>query len=116
MQIFTRCKFSQLILAILVILSILVLIQVWNDFYSKYVMKLAKIIKMDFSHGNLMHSALVSISGDYQESFIHVQLLQSFFKKVFGVEHIRFKNLNGQLELEEVSYPFMRQIASIVNV
>ncbi|MGZ5190382.1 MAG: hypothetical protein ACXWCZ_05135 [Flavisolibacter sp.] len=78
-------------------------------------MKLAKITKIDFNLANLMHTALVSIRGDENESFIHVQLLQSFFKKVFGVEHIRYKYQNGKIALEEVTYPFMRDIASVVN-
>lgn len=78
-------------------------------------MKLASIIRMDFNVGNLMHSALVSISGDAKENFIHVQLLQSFFKKVFGVEHIRFRNQNGNIELEDIRFPFMRDIATTVN-
>jgi hypothetical protein len=78
-------------------------------------MKFAKIIRMDFNLGNLVHSALVSISGDAEDNFIHVQLLQSFFKKVFGVEHIRYRNQNGSVELEEISYPFMRDIANTIN-
>jgi hypothetical protein len=70
---------------------------------------------MDFTLSNLMHSALVSISGDVDESYVHVQLLQSFFKKVFGVEHIRFRNHHGELHLEEAKYPFVRQIAAVVS-
>ena len=62
-----------------------------------------------------MHSALVSISGDEEESYVHVQLLQSFFKKVFGIEHIRFRNYHGELQLEETKYPFVQQIAALVS-
>jgi len=70
---------------------------------------------MDFNFSNLMHSALVSISGDMDDSYIHIQLLQSFFKKVFGIEHIRFRNYHGELQLEETKYPFIQQIAKLVS-
>ena len=79
-------------------------------------MKLATIIRMDFNFSNLMHSALVSISGDKEESYVHVQLLQSFFKKVFGIEHIRFRNFHGELQVEETKYPFIQQIAALVSM
>jgi len=78
-------------------------------------MKLATIFKMDFALSNLTHSAVISICGDANDSFIHIQLINSFFKKVFGVEHIRFRNQNGQLQLEESKFPFIRQIAMLVS-
>src|SRR4051812_41290341 len=79
-------------------------------------MKLATIIKMDFNLSNLMHSALVSVSGDKEDTYVHVQLLQSFFKKVFGIEHIRFRYYHGELQVEETRYPFIRQIAAVVSL
>jgi len=79
-------------------------------------MKLATIMHMDFSFSNLMHSALVSVSGDKEETYVHVQLLQSFFKKVFDIEHIRFRNYHGELQVEETKYPFIRQIAALVSL
>jgi len=85
-------------------------------FYLVNLMKLATILMMDFNLSNLVHSALVSISGDKDENYVHVQLLQSFFKKVFGIEHIRFRNYHGKLQVEEARYPFIQQIAALVSL
>jgi hypothetical protein len=63
-----------------------------------------------------MHSALVSISGTNEEMFIHIQLINSFIKKVFGVEHIRFRNYKGQIKLQENKYPFVYQVAQLVTL
>jgi hypothetical protein len=78
-------------------------------------MQLALIKKMDFKFSNLMHSALVSISGNRDEMFIHVQLIHSFLKKVFGVEHIRFYNERGALKVPGAKHPFVYQVAELVN-
>jgi hypothetical protein len=78
-------------------------------------MKLASILKIEFTLSNLAHSALVSISGETDNRFVHVQLINSFFKKVFGVEHIRFYKRNGELFLGETKYPFVKQIATLVS-
>jgi len=64
-------------------------------------MKLALIRKIDFKYSNLMHSALVSINGTAEDMFVHIQLINSFLYKIFGVEHIRFSNENGQIKLQE---------------
>jgi hypothetical protein len=61
-------------------------------------MKLATIKKIDFKFSNLMHSALVSISGTKGEMFVHIQMIDSFLQKVFGVEHIRFCNYKGEIK------------------
>jgi hypothetical protein len=63
-----------------------------------------------------MHSALVSISGTNEEMFIHIQLINSFMKKVFGVEHIRFRNYKGQIKLQENKHPFVYQVAQLVTL
>lgn len=78
-------------------------------------MKLASIIKIDFAFSNLMHSALVSISGNEDKMFIHVQLINSFIRKLFGVEHIRFYNCNGEIQLKEARHVFVHQIAQLIN-
>jgi hypothetical protein len=62
-----------------------------------------------------MHSALVSISGTPDEMFIHIQLINSFIKKIFGVEHIRFCNLNGEIKLQETTHVFAYQIAQLIS-
>ena len=62
-----------------------------------------------------MHSALVSISGTQEEMFIHIQLINSYMKKVFGVEHIRFYNQNDQIKLQENKHPFVYQVAQLVT-
>lgn len=77
-------------------------------------MKPASIKKIDFKFSNLMHSALVSVIGDTREAFIHVQLINSFLRKVFGVEHIRFYNYNGEIILKEAKHPFLYQVAKLV--
>lgn len=61
-----------------------------------------------------MHSALVSISGTGDDMFIHVQLIHSFLRKIFGVEHIRFYNQKGVIRLEEAKHPFVYQVAQLV--
>jgi hypothetical protein len=77
-------------------------------------MELALIKKMDFKFSNLMHSALVSISGTSEDMFIHIQLINSFLQKIFGVEHIRFYNQKGEIKLQEAKHPFIYQIAQLI--
>ena len=62
-----------------------------------------------------MHSALVSISGTKDEMFVHIQLMHSFIKKVFGIEHIRFYNYKGEIKLQEAKHPLVHQIAQLIN-
>lgn len=78
-------------------------------------MKRAQITKMDFAFRNLMHSALVSISGDAEDMFIHIQLINSFVRRIFGVEHIRFHDHNGAIEISDVQHPLAYQVAELVN-
>jgi len=78
-------------------------------------MKFALIKKIDFTFSNLMHSALVSISGTKDEMFVHIQLINSFLQKIFGVEHIRFSNHNGQIIIQEAKHPFVYQVAQLIN-
>ena len=63
-----------------------------------------------------MHSALVSISGTKGEMFVHIQLIDSFLRKIFGVEHIRFCNYKGEIKLEEAKHPFVYQIAQLISL
>lgn len=86
-----------------------------HDFQSITIMKLALIRKIDFKFINLMHSALVSITGTKEEMFVHIQLINSFMKKVFGVEHIRFSNSKGEIRLQENKHPFIYQVAQIIT-
>lgn len=79
-------------------------------------MEFALIKKMDFTFSNLMHSALVSISGTKDEMFVHIQLINSFLRKIFGVEHIRFSNHNGQIILQDAKHPFVYQVAQLISV
>ena len=62
-----------------------------------------------------MHSALVSMSGTKDEMFVHIQLINSFMKKVFGVEHIRFSNHNDEIIVEEYKHPFVYQVAQLIT-
>jgi hypothetical protein len=78
-------------------------------------MKLALIKKIDFKFSNLMHSALVSISGTKDDMFIHIQLMNSFLRKVFGVEHIRFSSQKGEIKIQEAKHPFVYQIAQLIT-
>jgi hypothetical protein len=78
-------------------------------------MKFALIKKIDFTFNNLMHSALVSISGTKDEMYIHIQLINSFLRKIFDIEHIRFYSYKGEIELQEAKYPFVHQIAQLIN-
>lgn len=78
-------------------------------------MKLAIIKKIDFTFSNLVHSALVSMSGTTDEMFVHIQLENSFIKKVFGVEHIRFVNNKGCITIASASHSFVMQVAEIVS-
>jgi len=79
-------------------------------------MKLATITKMDFTFSNLMHSALVSVICDDEKTFVHIQLINSFLRKVFGLEHIRFYNYRGEIKLKDVEHPFVYQIAKLVSL
>jgi hypothetical protein len=85
-------------------------------FWTSISMKLALIKKIDFKFSNLMHSALVSISGTKEEMFVHIQLINSFLKKIFGVEHIRFSNHNGEIEVHEYKHPFVYQVAQLITL
>ena len=78
-------------------------------------MEVAAIKKIDFKFSNLMHSALVSISGTSDDMFIHIQLINSFLRKIFGVEHIRFSNQKGQIKLQDEKHPFVYQIAQLIT-
>ena len=78
-------------------------------------MQLPLIKKIDFKFSNLMHSALVSISGTNDEMFIHIQLINSFLQKIFGVEHIRFFHKKGEIKLQESKHPFVYQIGQLVS-
>ena len=70
---------------------------------------------MEFKLSNLMHSALVSITGDSDEMFIHVQLINSFFKKIFGVEHIRFCAYKDKVVIRDIKHPFAYELARAVS-
>lgn len=61
-----------------------------------------------------MHSALVSISGTSEEMIVHIQLIHSFLRKVFGMEHIRFSKQNGEIRIKEAKYPFADEIAKLI--
>ena len=78
-------------------------------------MLIPEIKKIEFWYNNLLHSALVSICGTSEEMFVHVQLINSFLRKVFGIEHIRFSNKNGQIQLQEARNPLMSQIAGLIS-
>lgn len=78
-------------------------------------MKLALIKRIDFKFSNLMHSAVVSISGSGDELYFHIQLINSFLKKIFGVEHIRFTSEKGEIKLQDEKHPFIHQVAELVN-
>jgi len=78
-------------------------------------MELALIKKIDFKFSNLMHSALVSISGSSDDMFIHIQLINSFLRKIFGVEHIRFSSHKGEIKLVDAKHPFVYQIAQLIT-
>lgn len=77
-------------------------------------MRLALIKTVDFKFSNLMHSALVSISGTTDEMVVHIQLINSFLRKIFGVEHIRFSSRNGEIRLQESKHAFVYQIALLI--
>lgn len=79
-------------------------------------MKLAIIKRIDFTFSNLVHSALVSISGTKDEMFVHIQLINSFLRKIFGVEHIRFSTCKGEIKLQEAKHPFVYQVAQLISV
>jgi hypothetical protein len=79
-------------------------------------MKLAVIKKIDFRFSNLMHSAVVSISGTKDEMFVHIELINSFLQKIFGVEHIRFCNYKGEIKLQEAKHHFVYQVAQLISL
>lgn len=79
-------------------------------------MKLALIKKIDFTFSNLVHSALVSISGTKDEMFVHIQLINSFLRKIFGVEHIRFSTYKDEIRLQDAKHPFVYQVAQLISV
>jgi len=57
----------------------------------------------------------VSISGTTDEMFIHIQLINSFLRKIFGVEHIRFSSRKGEIKLQEARHPLVYQIAHLIT-
>lgn len=63
-----------------------------------------------------MHSSLVSISGTNHEMFVHIQLIHSFLRRIFGVEHIRFYHHNGKIQLQEAKHPFVYQVAKLISL
>ena len=70
---------------------------------------------MEFKLSNLMHYVLVSVRGNAGEFYVHIQLIHSFFKKIFGVEHIRFTGMKDELILKEGKHPFMYELAKLVH-
>jgi len=78
-------------------------------------MKLALIKKIGFTYSNMLHSALVSISGTKEEMYIHIQLINSFLRKIFGVAHIRFSSYKGEIKMQDAKHPFVYQIAQLIT-
>lgn len=78
-------------------------------------MQFALIKKIDFKFSSLAQSALVSISGTNDNMFVHIQLINSFLQKIFGVEHIRFSRKCGEINLQDVKHPAVYQIAQLVS-
>lgn len=78
-------------------------------------MELALIRKMDFRFSNLMHTAVVSMCSNREGKFVHIQLVNSFLCKLFGIEHIRFINEKGKIKLQAPANPFAWQVAELVN-
>ena len=77
---------------------------------------LGRIFNLEFLFLNQKHKALISVNSDYQEPYIHIQLIDSFCKKFFSTEHIRYKGLNGYKNLEGYKDPLFRKlIDSIAN-
>jgi hypothetical protein len=79
-------------------------------------MKIAFIKKIDFKFTNLMHSAVVSISGTTEDMYIHIQLINSFLVKVFGIEHIRFRTEKGKIIMQDAKYPCINQVAQLITM
>ena len=69
-----------------------------------------KIFNLEFRFLNKNHRALVSVNSNRTEPYIHVQLTDSFFKKIFSLEHIRYKGLTGYKALDQYKDPFLRKV------
>jgi hypothetical protein len=75
---------------------------------------MSRIFQLSFSFLNRNHRALISISGNKTEPFIHVQLIDSLFKMLFPCEHIRYKGFEGYKNLEIYKDPFIRKLIDAI--
>jgi hypothetical protein len=53
---------------------------------------------------------LVSINNNPSHPYIHIQLLDGFFKKVFFLEHIRYIGIYGYKKLDQYKDPLLRKL------
>ena len=56
---------------------------------------MGKIFTIEIDYDVCKHRALVSVLEFKGGPFFHIQLIDSFLKEVFQVEHIRYKGMDG---------------------
>lgn len=77
-------------------------------------MEFPQIKKIGFKFSNLMHSALVSISGTRDETFVYIHLINSFMKKYSEWNESGFPIARAKLK-SGVQTSFFYQMAQIVT-
>jgi hypothetical protein len=77
---------------------------------------MGRIFQLNFSFLNRKHRALISIGNSLKEPYVHVQLIDSLFQKLFSTEHIRYKGVHGYKYLELYQDPFLRKLIEAIAV
>jgi hypothetical protein len=75
---------------------------------------MGKIFNYEFQFLNKRHQALVSVDNNKAEPYIHIQLLDSFFKAF--AEHIRYKGYGGYKKLKEYKDPILSKLIDKIAV
>ncbi|HEY0579652.1 MAG TPA: hypothetical protein VGC75_02995 [Candidatus Nitrosocosmicus sp.] len=77
---------------------------------------MGRIFQLNFSFLNRKHRALISVGNNLKEPYVHVQLIDSLFKKLFSTEHIRYRGMHGYKYLEIYQDPFLKRLLEVIAV
>ena len=75
---------------------------------------MSRIFNLDFLFLNQNHKALISVNSNANEPYVHVELLDSIFKKILPTGHIRYKGYQGYKKLSIYNDPFIRKIIDTI--
>src|SRR5215208_5766233 len=80
---------------------------------------MGKIFTIEINYETYKHFALVSVFEFTGGPFFHIQLLDSFLKEIFQLEHIRYKGRDGyqycDLYNDDLSTVLINRIANAID-